>query len=110
MQITEKLGKRLKLIRVAAGIKQKVLASNLNIPAPLLSMYENGSREPSLSFLDSFATFFGLPLSQIFTFIDNDETSTADSDIPANNVDLSAYMSEMKQILLKLENYTLKNR
>lgn len=107
MLITEKLGKRLKLIRIAAGVKQNVLASKLNIPAPLLSMYEKGSREPSLSFLESFATFFRLPLSQIFTLMDNDDSANG-SDIPEK--DIVTYMSEMKQLLLKFENYTINNR
>ena len=40
--ITE-LGTRIKLIRVYSGVKQKILANELGIPAPLLSMYEQGN-------------------------------------------------------------------
>ena len=51
MSLQIKIGLRLKGIRHEAGITQKLLANKLDIPPSLLSMYEKGKREPSISFL-----------------------------------------------------------
>lgn len=61
INIAFKLGKRLKMIRIAAEIKQKDLLNKLNISASLLSMYENGSRESSLNFLENFTKYLISP-------------------------------------------------
>ncbi len=103
MELAAKLGKRLKMIRIAAGIKQKDLSVELNIPAPLLSMYEKGTREPSLAFLNKFSEFFKLPLSQLFTLME-DVTPTR------NNSEVSLLMNEMKNLITSLERETLKIR
>ena len=101
MSIAVKLGKRLKMIRIAAGIKQKDLSKEFNIPASLLSMYESGSREPSLSFLEIFSTYFQLPLSQIFSLMENNSNK--------NEEDKSgSTLQEMKKLILSLEKEALK--
>lgn len=102
MSLTEQLGKRIKMIRIAAGIKQKDLAKTLSIPAPLLSMYEKGSREPSLSFLASFAAHFDLPLSQLFVSVGKTSTS--------EKPNIASLMSEMKHLIFDLEKQTLQTR
>jgi len=68
MQLLNELGKRLKTIRIYSGIKQKDLAKKLSVPASLLSMYEQGKREPSITFLISFCENFNMSLSQLFSF------------------------------------------
>lgn len=75
INIAIRLGKRLKMIRIAAGIKQKDLSNELNITASLLLMYENGSREPSLNFLENFTKYFNFPLSQLFVLMEEDSMS-----------------------------------
>ena len=100
MNIAIKLGKRLKIIRVAAGVKQKDLSKELNIPASLLSMYENGVREPSLSFLEIFSEHFKLPLSQLFVLME--ETSRNNDDSESGII-----LEEMKNHILKLEKASL---
>lgn len=86
------------MIRVAAGVKQKDLSNDLKIPASLLSMYESGTREPSLGFLESFAGYFQLSLSHIFSLMEND----------SNEKKISPDLQEMKDILLALEKEVLK--
>ena len=103
MNIVVKLGKRLKMIRIAAGIKQKELSRELKIPASLLSMYESGSREPSLNFLENFANHFNFPISQLFVLMDKDYI---DSDR-----DKAAYvLNELKSYILRLERESLKSK
>jgi transcriptional regulator with XRE-family HTH domain len=72
--IIKKLGLELKLIRIEAGIKQKDLAKKLKIPAPLLSMYETGVREPPIEFLELFAKKFKISISRIFFLLENKKT------------------------------------
>jgi transcriptional regulator with XRE-family HTH domain len=88
------------MVRIAAGVKQKDLAKELEIPAPLLSMYEKGSREPPLSFLEKFSCHFNLPFSHLFTLLDE----------PSNEKqnEISVLMNDMKALLINLEKETLK--
>ncbi len=103
MDINVKLGKRLKMIRIAAGIKQKDLSNELNVPAPLLSMYENGIREPSLNFLEKYSEYFRLPISQIFILMEEDK--------PNKNEDRTTFILKgMKNHILCLEKELLKNQ
>jgi transcriptional regulator with XRE-family HTH domain len=102
MDVVVKLGKRIKMIRITAGIKQKDLAKDLNIPAPLLSMYENGTREPSLTFLDKISKYFKIPISNLFTLLD--ETPKGQQN------EISVLMKDMKSILISLEKQTLKGK
>lgn len=102
MDVVTKLGKRLKMIRIAAGVKQKDLAKELDIPAPLLSMYEKGSREPSLIFLEKFAHRFNLPISHLFTLLE--ETPKEQQN------EISILMNDMKNLLINLEKEALKGR
>ncbi len=97
MDIAVKLGKRLKMIRLAAGIEQKDLSQQLNVTSPLLSMYEKGAIKPSLRFYEAFANKFNLSLSHIFVVIENN---------PLND-NISKAVSEAKEmesLLLSLEN------
>jgi transcriptional regulator with XRE-family HTH domain len=101
MQLLEQLGKRLKMIRVAAGVKQKDLAEELAVPAPLLSMYERGTREPSIRFLDIYARQFNMSLSQLFSFLEEPKVE--------DKSDFSAVMAEMKHLIFNLEKQSLKS-
>jgi transcriptional regulator with XRE-family HTH domain len=100
--LPEQLGKRIKMIRIAAGIKQKDLAEKLSIPAPLLSMYEKGSREPPLFFLASFSNHFNMTLSQLFMSVGESTTSA--------KPDIISLMSEMKHLIFDLEKQALQAR
>ncbi len=100
MQLLEQLGKRLKMIRIAAGVKQKDLAEELAIPAPLLSMYEKGTREPPLRFLDTYARQFNMSLAQLFSFMEEP--------VSQGKPDFTSVMAEMKHLIFDLEKQALK--
>jgi len=79
MSFKETVGKRLKLIRQYGDYKQKDLAAKLNIKPSLLSLYEQGKREPSLKFLKNFCDFFDISLSHFFN-MDQVEKKYIDED------------------------------
>lgn len=98
MKLLIDLGTRLKMIRLYSGMKQKELAVELGIPSPLLSMYEQGKREPSFNFLESFCKRFNMSLSQLFTFHNvNSNVSPEQQEI----------MVDLSNLLAQLEKYKL---
>jgi len=65
-------------------------------------MYEKGSREPPLSFLEKFSRYFDLPISHLFALLD---------DTPKENKnEMSVLMNDMKSLLISLEKETLKGK
>jgi transcriptional regulator with XRE-family HTH domain len=62
----ENIGHVIKILRTAAGIKQKALAGKAGIKPNYLSMIESGKREPSLNLLRSIAKALNVPVSYIF--------------------------------------------
>lgn len=102
MQTVIDLGKRIKTIRVYSGIKQKNLAKELNVSPSLLSMYEQGQREPSLTFLSSFCEHFDISLSHLFSFESNKNLS--DFSIPTKEL-----LTSLQQLLGKLEKEKFSN-
>jgi len=98
--IAQQVGKRLKMIRVEANLKQKDLAAELNITPPLLSMYEQGTREPSISFLFSYVNYFKLSLSQFFALIEEEPRDISPQ--------VASLMDDFKKILANFEKKALK--
>lgn len=101
MTISERLGKRLKVIRFNAGVKQKDLSAELGVAAPLLSMYEKGHREPSLAFLSKFSARFQIPLSQILQPIE-------DSPRRNSHRELTMLIGEMQDLIQSFERKSLR--
>ena len=60
------IGKNLKLLRIAAGLKQKDLARRLGVSPNYLSMVENDKREPSMSLLKDLSREVHVPLGLLF--------------------------------------------
>jgi len=60
------LGNAIKVMRTAAGLKQKKLADMVGVSVNYLSLVENGKREPSLSFLNRLAEALGVPTGMFF--------------------------------------------
>ncbi|MGD0585073.1 MAG: helix-turn-helix transcriptional regulator [Oryzomonas sp.] len=99
--LKQQVGKRIKMIRVAAGIKQKDLAVKLNITAPLLSMYEQGTREPSISFIQTFARYFSLNLSQFFSLVEDGPQ--------VSNPEIALLIDNFKELISSIEKKALKS-
>lgn len=60
------IGKNVKLLRIAAGLKQKDLAKRLGVSPNYLSMVENDKREPSMSLLKDLSREVHVPLGLLF--------------------------------------------
>lgn len=58
----------LKLLRKYHGLKQKDLASRLNISPSFLSEIEKGTKTVSYEMLESYAAVFDIPVSSIAMF------------------------------------------
>lgn len=61
-----RIGRTIKLLRTAAGLKQKEIAKNLGVSPNYLSSVENNKRKPSLSLLESLSDELNVPLSFLF--------------------------------------------
>jgi transcriptional regulator with XRE-family HTH domain len=57
------LALRIKLFRVAAGLKQQDVANALEVTTNFVSMIERGKREPTLKYLRKFARLVKIPVS-----------------------------------------------
>lgn len=57
------VGQTIKSLRLAAGLNQKQFAARLRLSSSALSLYENGEREPPLSFLKAVSRELRIPIS-----------------------------------------------
>lgn len=58
-------GERLKELRLENGIGQVKLAEDLNVSKGIISLWENGLREPKLSNLVSLAQYFQVSIDYL---------------------------------------------
>ncbi len=61
---------RLKELRAEKGINQVLLAQNIGVSKGIISLWENGLREPTLSSLIVLATFFDVSIDYLVGLID----------------------------------------
>lgn len=60
------IGKGIKFVRIASGIRQGEMARRLNISQNYLSLLENNKAEPSMGLLKKISETFGVPASFLF--------------------------------------------
>ena len=58
-------GKNLKQLREDAGVGQVMLAKHLGVSKGIISMWENGLREPTMSSLILIANFFNVSIDYL---------------------------------------------
>ncbi len=80
----KQMGNVIKILRLFHGIKQKHLAESLNIKASLLSLYEQGKREPTLRFLKALCSYNNLAISDFFKLVET-QTETTELGFESNN-------------------------
>ena len=56
---------RLRELRAEQGVSQVMLAKSLGVSKGIISLWENGLREPTLSNLVALADFFGVTLDYL---------------------------------------------
>ena len=71
------LGRAIKLMRTAAGMKQKDVAAKIGVTSNYVSLVENGRREPSISFLKQVAAILSVPVGLLFLW---EETESGPSE------------------------------
>lgn len=71
MTTAEKLGRVIVELRKAKGVSQETMANEAQIGRKYMSDIENGKRNLSLDLLERIATYFNLPLSELFQKIEN---------------------------------------
>lgn len=98
----ENIGKTIRVLRIAAGKKQKDLAAAVRIQPNSLSLIESGKREPSLSLLRSIANALDVPTGLFFW-----ETKDYSR---KKNAKESTLLSNLRQQLLELEGLRLAER
>jgi transcriptional regulator with XRE-family HTH domain len=64
------IGKTIKFLRIAKGLKQLELAERLKVSSNYISLVENDKREPSLSFLKELASILDIPVGLLFLELD----------------------------------------
>lgn len=65
METKNKFAERLKDLRSERNVGQIELAEKLQVSRGIISLWENGLREPTLSSLIRIATFFGVTLDYL---------------------------------------------
>jgi transcriptional regulator with XRE-family HTH domain len=59
------IGSKIKAIRTERGLKQRQVATDLNIPYSTYSNYENNNREPSLYIITQIAKYFDVTIDEL---------------------------------------------
>lgn len=89
------LGSAIKLIRTGKGVKQRALATELNVSANYLSLLEAGKREPSISFLRRLARQLEVPIGMFFLWQDPQTSNVRNTDQVRELRDLIVHMQAM---------------
>lgn len=92
---TVDIGRSIKFVRVAAGLRQGEMAKRLDISQNYLSLLENNRAEPSLSLLRRIASEFHVPMS--FLFLEG--TVEFESDEP----EMHALLQELRNLIHNLQ-------
>ncbi len=65
MENKNEFGKNLKALREGAKIGQVKLASDIGVSKGIISLWENGKREPTLSYLIAIAKYFEVSIDYL---------------------------------------------
>lgn len=65
ISIEKQIGQTITTLRKNAGIKQKELASQMNVSVSTISHYESGTNVPNVSMLISLAEYFGVSVDYL---------------------------------------------
>jgi len=79
VELAKRVGMRIKIARIKAGMKQKDLAEKVGLHRMSISAIESGRRGTSMAQLVEFAKVLGVPVSYFFTGAE-DETGKTDDD------------------------------
>jgi transcriptional regulator with XRE-family HTH domain len=89
------LGRAIKVMRTASGIKQKEIASRTGVTANYVSLVEAGKRDPSISFLRQIAKVIDVPVGLFFLWEEG-----AGEKSPKSNPRVRALLTELEAMYL----------
>jgi transcriptional regulator with XRE-family HTH domain len=92
---TVDIGRSIKFVRVAAGIKQGEMAKRLDISQNYLSLLENNKAEPSLSLLRRISSEFRVPVS--FLLLE------ASHDFESDDPETDSLLKHLKDLIHQLQ-------
>lgn len=95
------IGKTIKFLRTAKGLKQSDLAERVKVSTNYISLIENNKREPSLSFLKELASNLDIPVSMLFLELDmsKKEVSPQERDL----------LLKMRDLMIQIETVRLQH-
>ena len=95
------IGKTIKFLRIAKGLKQLDLANQLKVSTNYISLVENDKREPSLSLLKEMASKLDIPVSLLFLELDmsKKEVSPQERDL----------LMKMRDLMVQIETVRLQH-
>lgn len=93
------IGKTIKFLRVAKGLKQSDLAERVKVSTNYISLIENDKREPSLTFLRELARILDIPVGLLFLELDmsKKEVSPQERDL----------LMKMRDLMIQIETIRL---
>lgn len=77
----ENLGKTIRIIRLAKGLRLSALAKSSDVSVPFMSLVETGDRQPSLGVIRKIASALGIPSEALVLMSVGNESSLHTSDI-----------------------------
>ena len=98
---TVNIGRSIKFVRVAAGIKQGEMAKRLDISQNYLSLLENNKAEPSLSLLRRMSSEFKVPVS--FLLLE------ASHDFESDDPEMNSILEHLKDLIHQLQEARVKD-
>ncbi len=73
MEIQQKFGLIIRKLRQQKSISQEKMALDAGIDRTYIGDIENGSRNISLQIIEKLANYLGMPISEIFKQIENEQ-------------------------------------
>jgi transcriptional regulator with XRE-family HTH domain len=95
--VPDRLGKTIRILRQAKGLKASELASDAKISTSFLSLLENGERQPSLDVIRRISKALGIPSEALVLMGMGDQTSLSSKN------DTSTEITETVVRLIEIE-------
>jgi transcriptional regulator with XRE-family HTH domain len=92
------LGNAIKTLRTACKVKQRDLASQMEVSANYISLVEGDKREPSIAFLKKLSKQLNVPVSMFFLWQETDVQNTD-----------AARIGKIRELLLGIESSYLRS-
>jgi len=100
VRTTVNIGRSIKFVRVAAGIKQGEMAKRLEISQNYLSLLENNRAEPSLSLLKKMSAEFNVPVNFLLL-----ESSV---EFESENPEANSLLKRLQELIHQLQDARIK--